>query len=71
MKYIVLEEKDKDDKYIAVISADAERSLKAENKKCSIHYSRERAMKRAKELCELYKVRCIWLFQNETVTAFT
>jgi hypothetical protein len=70
MKWIVIEENPKPDNYIAVIATEPDRKLKIEKKPCSVFQSLERAMSRARELREQYKVRNIRLFQQEGTSAF-
>jgi hypothetical protein len=65
MKWIVIEELQLITDYIPVLAANQNKRLQIENKKCSVFFSLEKAMARARELRELYSVRNIRLFQQE------
>jgi hypothetical protein len=71
VKWIVLEENPKPDDYIAVMVADTNRNLVLEKRPCSVYIRVEDAMKRARELRQMFSVRKIKLFymdgHSETV----
>lgn len=69
LKWVVLEEDPKPDTYIAIMATESDRQLGLEKKACSIYASCEKAMERARELREHYKVKSIRLFQQEGISA--
>jgi hypothetical protein len=69
MKWIVLEENPMPDNYIAIMAADSQRITTLEKKPCSVYTSCEKAMQRARELRDLYKVKSIRLFQQEGLSS--
>jgi hypothetical protein len=69
IKWIVLEEDPKPDTYIAIMATASDRKLGLERKACSIYASCEKAMERARELREFYKVKSIRLFQQDGLSA--
>ncbi|MCZ8214643.1 MAG: hypothetical protein O9262_00310 [Cyclobacteriaceae bacterium] len=69
MKWIVLEENPMPDNYIAIMAAEADRILQLEKKQCSVFDSCDKAMERARELRQKYKVPSIRLFQQEGISA--
>jgi hypothetical protein len=68
MKWIVLEENPRPDNYIAIMAAEEDRKLQIEKKPCSIFDSCDKAMYRARELRQKYKVSSIRLFQQDGVS---
>lgn len=69
MKWIVLEENPLPDNYIVVMAAEDNRTLQIEKKQCSIFDSCEKAMDRARELRQQYKVPSIRLFHQDGISA--
>jgi hypothetical protein len=69
MKWIVLEENPMPDNYIAIMAAEADRTLQLEKKQCSVFDSCDKAMDRARELRQKYKVPSIRLFQQDGISA--
>ena len=69
MKWIVLEENPMPDNYIAIMAAEESRVLQLEKKPCSIFDTCDKAMDRARELRQKYKVPNIRLFHQDGVSA--
>lgn len=66
MRWIVIEELKLISDYIPVLAASEHKRLQLENQKCSVFPTLEKAMVRARELRDLYSVRSIRLFHQET-----
>ncbi|MBX2964098.1 MAG: hypothetical protein KF687_16415 [Cyclobacteriaceae bacterium] len=63
MKWIVLEENPKADNYIAVVLSDRFKKLQVEKKAHAVFENVDDALKRARELRNIYGVKTIKLFQ--------
>jgi len=65
LKWVVVEENTRPDDYIAVVLTEQQKKLQIETKRHSVFLEREKAIARAHELKEQFRVKHIRIFYNE------